>query len=283
MPVGAIPNRIKAPVANDKPNRVIKKATKKSNHTTLAAVNMLPIRQAAADLFRKTCLKLLKKASLPTVSLCLFEDDGTPKKAATKAISETGNANHKRYERQLPTSAKNRLITRVPAMLAKDGPVIIHPVAFGLFFKANISPTNVIVITITTVVPIPSMAKKTCRKMKFGAKEQPKAPNGMHEAPRTSSFLWLNLTLRTPNSTAKIAETKLATVASWLVIATKTGSVEPKKVAVTPSKNTPAIRSTMKSEKLASVKEGTNSLPAEDSSLESGSNVFIPSYPAEIA
>jgi hypothetical protein len=77
-----------------------------------------------------------------------------------------------------------------------------------------------------------------------------------------------------PNSTAKTAATKLATVTNWLVMATKTGSVEPKKVVVTPNKNTPAMISTMKSEKLARVKEGTNSFPAEDSSLESDTIVL---------
>ena len=136
-----------------------------------------------------------------------------------------------------------------PATLPKVGAPSIQPVACGLLFNFTSSPTNTIAMTITIIVPIPSMAKKNCNKMKFGAREQPNAPIGAQRVPINSSFLWLNLTIRTPNKIPKTDEATIEIVTNWLVIATKAGSEEPKKVTVTSVKKTNDIMSTINNEK----------------------------------
>ena len=152
-------------------------------------------------------------------------------------------------------------------MPAKELPASIHPIAFGLLLTIRNSPTKVNAIALITAVPIPSMGKKNCKKRNSGARKQPKIPTVTQKLPINNSILWLYLTLKKPNSKAKITETPLEMVTSWPVVAIVAGLEEPKNSVATSTKNMPVRDSIIHVEKKTAAKEGTNSFPIEVSSV----------------
>ncbi len=90
------------------------------------------------------------------------------------------------------------------------------------------------------------------------------APIGMNEVPRIISFLWSNLTLMAPINRPITIETTLDTVPSWLMMATKAGSEEPRNSPARSRRYTCESESTIYNEKEAKVKERTKNLPTEN-------------------
>ena len=173
-----------------------------------ANLNMLPIRQLTADLFRKTRLKLFKKSCFVIVlAFCPF--DGTRKYVVINDTSEIGNTQHNRYDRQ-PNAPEKKKVIEIKVIIAiKPFADVIHPTVLGLSFTVNISPTKLKVNAPIITLPIPSMGKKICITRKFGANKHPRVPMTTANVPSNSNFLLSNLTHKIPNRTAKMTETML--------------------------------------------------------------------------
>ena len=159
-----------------------------------------------------------------------------PKYAINTAAIDTGRAYIIRYVFHSPAKKRYRIKTD-PINEAIEALATIKPIDFALFVRGISSPAIATDKEPTIIVPIPSNGKNMAMVKKSGAKMHPITPIGMHNEPISRMdflrYFMVKKAEAIPTRTVHIAEI----VASWLVTATYTASLDPKKLKVTSSRN----------------------------------------------